>query len=202
VQVKGCDLHRRRCVALMMSSCAAFLLLLPGTAMGECPDEATVCMRTLTTAPSGSRLSFFVLSEIGVGGEFSNPAPSTVAGLELAPALGALRWHLSVAFENLNRSNGARVDLLSWGVPFEVYTFGGKAHLEVEPILGFPIEAVSGAELYSDVEARVAVNFVMNRFYATATVVGIEARWLAVTGYSTVGFGSDWPLRAGVGVQF
>ncbi len=190
-------------LAIAAAALSLSVVMFPTKAHAECPDNATACITRLTTAPEGLRLSAFYLSEVGVTGQFANPVPSTVFGIEVAPSLGALRWHASIAFQNLNGSNGVRIDLLAFGLPLELFKFNdGRGHLELEPILAFPVEVVAAPELYSDVEARIAVNLVMGRLYASATVVGIEARWLAITSYSTVGFGCEWPLRGGLGVQF
>jgi hypothetical protein len=168
-----------------------------------CSEDAAECVYPLSTVPPKARLGLWTLTEVGVAGSFRNPSPSGAVGLSVSLPWGALRWHASAGFESLNGHNGARLDFLSFGVPVEISTLGGHGHLEIEPIVGVPLELITdGTELFVSVATVLAVHVVVGHFAAFVAPVGVDARWAALTPYSSFGIGWNWPFSAEVALQF
>jgi hypothetical protein len=136
-------------------------------------------------------------------------------GLELSSRTGWLmRYHGVLAYSNVNGISGISLNPFGfgWAIPLVHSRHFG---VEIEPILSlldaslfFTNDQTGGSNVtfLLGAGASLQANLYLDTFYAFASPVGIEVRYLEATtgtgGKATGGADPYWLFRVGVGVQY
>jgi hypothetical protein len=145
---------------------------------------------------------------LGFGGEFTDPVPAYMIGLDFGfPAGRSVRYHVVISYQTLSGQDGFRLNPLTVG--YAIPAWNGAFSLEVE-VLATILQGEAWfkngfytAALGSGLSGQVVLNYGLG-FVAFAPL-GFEVRYIYAHGKQDFGLrtgvGVNWPMTLTLGVE-